>query len=357
MEGVTSQRRRGSRALLGALLACVLAWPAPAYAESAGAAQREADRVLAQVRALEQQVTVATAQYDAVLGSVGQAVTRNLRAVRAVDDARAEVDRQRDRLVDHVRGLYMTGGPLALYAGVLDATSVADLSRRAVVAQHLVHGDRTSLDASLLALGAAQRAAAGADQAARATIATQRDVSAAADRLTALLAEEQDALAGATARVRQLREVEAARLRLVAQRGAAAQVTAARIAQLRPLPAPASYVELYHRAAQTCPGLSWTVLAAIGQVESGHGRNTATSSAGAMGPMQFLPATFAAYGVDGNGDGVRDIHDPADAIFSAARYLCANGAGQGGATLYQAIWQYNHADWYVQSVLALARQY
>jgi membrane-bound lytic murein transglycosylase B len=70
--------------------------------------------------------------------------------------------------------------------------------------------------------------------------------------------------------------------------------------------------------------------------------------------MQFLPSTFAAYAVDGDGDGATDIQDPADAIFTAAHYLCANGAGRGQASLYQAIWHYNHADWYVQLVLKLA---
>jgi membrane-bound lytic murein transglycosylase B len=99
------------------------------------------------------------------------------------------------------------------------------------------------------------------------------------------------------------------------------------------------------------------VLASIGQIESGHGRNPSTSSAGAMGPMQFLPATFAHYGVDGNQDGLLDIMDPYDAIFTAASYLCANGAGNGGDALYSAIWHYNHADWYVQMVLTLAQRY
>jgi membrane-bound lytic murein transglycosylase B len=99
------------------------------------------------------------------------------------------------------------------------------------------------------------------------------------------------------------------------------------------------------------------VLAAIGQVESGHGRDTSTSYAGAMGPMQFLPETFDAYAVDGDDDGVADIMDPADAIYTAASYLCANGANRGPQPLYNAIWHYNHADWYVQMVLALAKMY
>jgi hypothetical protein len=120
---------------------------------------------------------------------------------------------------------------------------------------------------------------------------------------------------------------------------------------------PTGYLDLYKRAASSCRGLSWTVLAAIGQVESDHGRNAGPSSAGALGPMQFMPATWRTYGVDGDRDGKADIMNPYDAIPGAARYLCANGAGRGGRQLYQAVWRYNHADWYVQKVLGLARAY
>ncbi|GLZ13234.1 hypothetical protein Acsp04_34690 [Actinomadura sp. NBRC 104425] len=120
---------------------------------------------------------------------------------------------------------------------------------------------------------------------------------------------------------------------------------------------PGSYLDLYKQAARSCPGLSWTVLAAIGQVESDHGRNAGRSSAGALGPMQFLPSTWRSYGVDGDGDGKADIMNPYDAVPAAARYLCAHGAGKGGRQLYQAIWAYNHADWYVQKVLNLAKAY
>lgn len=120
---------------------------------------------------------------------------------------------------------------------------------------------------------------------------------------------------------------------------------------------PTTYRELYMQAATRCPGLSWTVLAAIGQVESDHGRNMGPSSAGALGPMQFLPSTWRSYGVDGNGDGKKNIWDPFDAVPAAADYLCKNGAGRGGQSLYAAIFAYNHSDTYVRKVLAIAAAY
>jgi hypothetical protein len=135
----------------------------------------------------------------------------------------------------------------------------------------------------------------------------------------------------------------------------------ARVSALRPAALqhrrPSSYRELYQLSARYCPGLSWTVLAAIGQVESGHGRNVGPSSAGALGPMQFLPSTWAWAGVDGDGDGRADIMSPYDAVPAAALYLCRSGAGHGGRSLYAALYSYNHADWYVRQVLALAARY
>ena len=122
---------------------------------------------------------------------------------------------------------------------------------------------------------------------------------------------------------------------------------------------PTTYVALYQEsAARYCPGLSWTVLAAIGEVESGHGANMGPSTAGALGPMQFLPSTWQRWGTAGFGDtGAPNIMNPFDAVPSAARYLCAAGAASGGSALYQAIFAYNHADWYVSEVLAIAREY
>ena len=96
----------------------------------------------------------------------------------------------------------------------------------------------------------------------------------------------------------------------------------------------------------------WQVLAAINEVETDYGRNLSVSSAGAVGWMQFLPSTWRRWGVDATGSGYADPYNPVDAIFSAARYLHAAGAS---SDLAKAIFAYNHADWYVQSVLLRAR--
>jgi hypothetical protein len=124
---------------------------------------------------------------------------------------------------------------------------------------------------------------------------------------------------------------------------------------------PAEYLRLYERAAARF-GIDWAVLAGIGRVECDHGRDAdpscrqegAVNSAGAGGPMQFLASTWAAYGIDGNGDGRADRWEAADAIFAAARYLHASGAP---GDYRRALLAYNHAVWYVQEVERWAARY
>src|SRR6476469_3461175 len=101
-------------------------------------------------------------------------------------------------------------------------------------------------------------------------------------------------------------------------------------------------------------GIPWQVLAGINKIETAFGTNLNVSTAGAEGWMQFIPSTWAAYGVDANEDGRQDPYNPVDAICAAARYLRAAG---GDKDLRQSIFAYNHADWYVDEVLLSANQY
>jgi len=119
---------------------------------------------------------------------------------------------------------------------------------------------------------------------------------------------------------------------------------------------PPILIPVYRRAADAY-GLGpqgAAILASINGIESAFGTNMGPSTAGAIGWMQFLPSTWEGYGVDASGDGVRDPYNPEDAIFAAASYLSAAGMP---TDTYNAIFAYNHADWYVAEVLANASCY
>jgi peptidoglycan DL-endopeptidase CwlO len=126
---------------------------------------------------------------------------------------------------------------------------------------------------------------------------------------------------------------------------------------------PADYLTWYTGAAQTCPGLPWPVLAGIGKVESDHGRSglpgvhAGANAAGAEGPMQFLPGTFGKFAVNADPGQPASPYEPADAIYTVARMLCADGARGGSAGLKRAIFAYNHAGWYVSEVMSWAGKY
>ncbi|MFI1205808.1 NlpC/P60 family protein [Streptomyces sp. NPDC020883] len=122
---------------------------------------------------------------------------------------------------------------------------------------------------------------------------------------------------------------------------------------------PPRMLALYQRAALACPGLSWTVLAAIGKTETDHARHpTMISTAGAIGPMQFLPSTFQTYAhpVPPGGRTPPTPWDPVDAVYAAARLLCANSA-RNSSNLRSAVFAYNHSHTYVAQVLTTARRY
>ena len=107
-----------------------------------------------------------------------------------------------------------------------------------------------------------------------------------------------------------------------------------------------------YQAAGIQYGVRWEILAAINEIETDYGRNLNVSSAGALGWMQFIPSSWRAYGVDANKDGKKDPYNPVDAIFAAGRYLKAAGYEKD---VRRSIFAYNHADWYVDSVMLRAR--
>jgi membrane-bound lytic murein transglycosylase B len=129
---------------------------------------------------------------------------------------------------------------------------------------------------------------------------------------------------------------------------------------------PQGYLALYQRASLRCPGLSWTILAGIGKVESDHGRaslpgvRSGWNQAGAAGPMQFgigkgrAGNAWARFGRDFDRDSRASVYDPGDAIPAAARYLCDAGAPR---RLDAALYAYNPSTSYVARVKAIARRY
>ena len=125
------------------------------------------------------------------------------------------------------------------------------------------------------------------------------------------------------------------------------------ISRLPGRPETRSYAQLVTlwKQAGTGYGVPWQVLGAINKIETGYGQNMGPSSAGAVGWMQFMPSTWMRWGMDADGDGLANPWDPEDAVFAAARYLAAAGAHED---IERGIFAYNHAQWYVDDVLAIA---
>jgi membrane-bound lytic murein transglycosylase B len=326
----------------------------PAHAETTGQASAKVQALLAKVHGIQAQASAAEQKYQSALAAVSDSVNRSITDDQDSNQIANQAAAAQAAFIARVQGLYESGGQLAADASMLNSGSITEYYNQSAIARRVVTAQVASVQAAVSRVQSADRAAATAEKESHAKIGTARTVATAATRVTALLATQSALLKQADKRLAVVRKAQAA---LAAEAAAFSAITAASIAGLHVLPPSAQYLALYQSAATTCPGMSWTVLASIGQVETGHGRDTSTSSAGAMGPMQFEPATFAAYAVDGDGDGVANIMDPADAIYTAAHYLCANGAGRGSSALNGAILHYNHAGWYLAMVLKLSGMY
>ncbi len=327
----------------------------PAQAADEAAARAQARAAAQQVATITAELKVAERAYADAAADVGVTVTGSVLASTSSDDAARAAQVAEDRTAASARALYQGGGQLGLYGSLLGSGDLTDLAVRVIGVRQVLNATDADADA---ARASAQRAAsraldlgAGAD----AAVVTAEQVAERAARIDRLLLLAQTRLDTLSARARRLGEAAAAQRALDRARAAAAATQTSAAQGVRAQVPPSEYFALYRSAALTCPGMQWTLLAAVGQVESGHGRNVGPSSAGAIGPMQFMPATFAAYGVDGNRDGRRDAFDPADAVFSAARYLCEGGAGSD-SEVRAALFTYNHAEWYVDLVLGVQRR-
>jgi membrane-bound lytic murein transglycosylase B len=359
------------RRLIVMILAMFLAVaaPAPVAVAVAPGASAAAD---ARSRQAKSDARIAAATVDALLDRYTRASAQEARGVARLsrafgtaasadvsqDQAQAQQRLARAAQRQQVRAVYASGGSAGLFSSVLAAGSPDDALWRVSTADRILG----------IALGTTRREVSSHDHDAaaarhRAAVAEQAGAEQAA-ALTSLqhqsqlslraLEAAQSTLAALSAQARHAQVAAAAARRIEAAQAAARWAERTSAGPLSALGIPAEYLAAYHGAALTCPGLPWTLLAAVGQVESGHGRNPGPSSAGAIGPMQFMPATFASYAVDGDRDGTKDAWDPQDAIFTAARYLCVLGArGGSGDGIQQALLGYNHAQWYVDLVLSV----
>ena len=286
------------------------------------------DRLVPQVRA-------ALLAYQQALLRLGHDVNTGVSADEAAQEAQAQVEQLQLDQAQRVRAIYMAGGQAGLITTVLESQGPADFTERISMLNRVMSAQTTQLQWATEAADAARQDATAGLAQADATGETAGEVQTRYQQLVVLLAAAQSRLGGLSARARTLAAAEAA-ARELGGAGSRCRVGRHGGCRHRTRPRhPAGVPGAVPGRGDDLPGLDWHVLAAIGQVESGHGHNVGPSSVGAEGPMQFMPATFAGYAVDGNGDGVADIWNPADSIYTAAHYLCANGAGSPAQALHR----------------------
>lgn len=335
--------------------------PLAGHRAGTGSEKAAASAARARVDALVQRYQDASAQVDEAARALAAAFAAGADADVDEQEAAAQHRRANAVQVAQIRAVYAAGGPGVLTATIFGASSPADVLWRASTADRVlatVMGDASLRVVAVTdQLRLARRRARAADDATLAQAQALDRLQERNDEARVALAAARQTLAALGAQVRAQAAARAAAWQIAAAQRAAAASRRAALGPISALAIPIEYEQAYRAAATTCPGLDWTLLAGVGQVETGHGRNNHTSSAGAIGPMQFMPRTFAMYAVDGDHDGALDAWDPQDAIFSAAHYLCASAAaapgGLGTATgVHTALLAYNHAEWYVDLVLA-----
>ena len=363
MERPQTRWIRSALAIPLTLVLAVAAMPR-ADADTVAQAQAASRQAKAQARAAAARVDALIDRYNQASGQVSGGVQELSQAFRSAASAdlngaeAAERDRraqatQRRQVLD----VYVAGGTAGLVASVLGADSADDALWRASTAGRVMGSvlaqARSTADVAAGAAELADRRAAVADAATRQQAVALESLQHQQRAAAAALQQAEQTLAALSSKARKAKVAVAAARRIAAAEAAARAAQSTAAGTVTAIGIPPAYLADYRAAASTCRGMSWTLLAAVGQVESGHGRNVGPSSAGAIGPMQFMPATFASYAVDGDRNGVRDPWDPEDSIPTAAPFLCVLCAHGGGADgIQRALFGYNHAQWYVDLVLA-----
>jgi murein DD-endopeptidase MepM/ murein hydrolase activator NlpD len=341
--------------LLAGVAATSVVPASAASADPVSQAQAAAQNVANQIKRLEPQLHAAVAAYQQAVSRLGSSVTTALDQSQSAAALQAQADQAASVRDQTVAQLYMSGGTLELWATVFDSSNPAEFLDRVNSVQSVISQDAYTATYSAQLAARAQAAAASTSARTTSYAETAGTVQADLNRVQGLMVAAQAELATLSAKARKLEAAQQAAAALAAAEAAANSAGSSAAAHAVGDAIPPLFLALFKAAALTCPGMDWHVLAAIGQVESHDSTSAGTSSAGAEGPMQFLPSTFAHYEVDGNHDGVFDIQNPADSVFTAANMLCQNGAGRPGG-LHGAIFDYNHAEWYVQMVLKIAAE-
>lgn len=325
---------------------------------AADRAEADADRAAREVKTLTDLSVRRSREANEALRALARSFADSAHLETEEQAAQRELTHAARRRARLVRAYYAQGGSTGLASSILTAESPEAAMWRVSTATLLWDEAFDSTGDQVMRWRAATRRTARLRDAAKASDDARVT---ALHRVRVASAEADEALRKARKVERRLRtDARDLRASETARRRLAEAEAEARAGQrhsdpdpISALGIPVTFEKAYRSAATTCPGLAWTLLAAVGQVESGHGRNNGPSSSGAVGPMQFMPRTFEAYAVDGDHDGRLDPWDVEDAVFTAARYLCEGGAGQGSNEgVRSALYRYNHAQWYVDLVLA-----
>ena len=342
-------------AISGALLSAAPLVTQPAHAETSGQAAATVQALLVKVHRLQAQVLAAEQRYNAVFTSVSDSVN-----IAIQDDSTSETVSQAAQsaqaaVSQRVQAIYESGGSLAAFATMLSSGDLNELSERNEMVSRVVSAQAAEADRVATLAKTATLTAAKAEKRAHLKIGTERDVAAAAARWRGCSPSSRHCSAG--------RQAPRERPQGGSQRSPPSSASFGSIttAQHRRAAHPAAVRGVPRAVQAAAADLPRPVLDGARRDRSGRerprpqhvdlvGRRRWGRCSSSRPPSRRTPSTATT-------TATTNIMDPADAIYTAAHYLCANGAGRGPSALGGAILHYNHAGWYVDMVLKLAGMY